>query len=294
MSEGTRAVCSSNLFASLPRPRALDHIADLGFGYVDLWASPLICGHVDVLVDDPAVVRAELEERGLSAASMTVFLSTEQERARALGFAAELDARYVVVEPAPSAAWPETMAELNAGERLLAPPGGTLDAFVTQLLPYAEEAESLGLRVCVEVPHVATVIGTRSELQAFLDHPGSERLGLTFAPPHLALAEDPLLATVEEVADRIDMFYLWNVKPGYQGRRDGRSYGSGEQQLGPDGALPVARAASWLLEHGGDRDYVVAAHGTEGNPDGDAVARFVGRASEQLPEPLRATLRSAR
>lgn len=283
----TRVVCSSNLFASLSRREAFRRIRVLGFRYVDLWASPLICSHVDLISEAPDAVRADLDEAGLQAASLTIFLTTKEERERALDMAQGVRARYLVLEPGPSASWPTMMAGLNAPERLLGAPGQSMRDFLTLLDPFTEEAARRGLRCCLEAPHVATLMADRSGIDEFLRDPLSANYGLTFAPPHLALAEEPLLAVVEHVAPHVSMFYLWNVKRGYVGSKDGRAYGTGAEQLSPDGALDTKGAAERLLALGGDRDYVIAAHGTEGNPDGDAVSHMVAAAIRQLPDGLR-------
>lgn len=282
-----RVVCSSNLFASLPRKEAFARIRALGFRYVDLWASPLICDHVDLLADDPQAVHGDLDEAGLEAASLTIFLTTAEERERALDMAQGVGARYVVVEPGPAASWPTVMTGLDVPERLLSAPGQSTADFLALLDPFAEQAARRGLRCCLEAPHVATLIADLAGIEEFLRDPRSGKYGLTFAPPHLALAGEPLLPVVERVAPHVAMFYLWNTKPGYVGSRDGRAYGTGAEQLSPDGALDTKGAAERLLALGGDRDYVIAAHGTEGNPDGDAVSRMVAAALWQLPDSLR-------
>lgn len=291
MNEG-RVVCSSNLFASFPRRQALELIRDLGFRYVDLWASPPICHHVDLLDDDPDTVRRDLDDFGMSAASLTVFLTTEEERSRSLDLAAGIGARYVVIEPAPSASWPAVMPDLTNPARLLAPPGGSIADFTAQMVSYAEEAAAMGMVACVEAPHVATVISNRDEIAMFLTDARSNPFALTLAPPHLAVAGDSLLDCVEEFADRTEMFYLWNVRPDYQVGVDGRTYGTGRQQLDPDGALPVEESARWLYESGWRRDFVIAAHGTEANTDGEAVSQMVARATRQLPAPLQESLQT--
>lgn len=289
-----RVVCSSNLFASLDRRAAFARIGALGFRYVDLWASPLICGHADLLAEEPASVRADLEDAGLEAASLTVFLLTSEERERSLNMAEGVGARYVVIEPGPAASWPTVMTNLEAPGRLLGDPGQSMTSFLDLIEAYAKEAARRGLRCCLEVPHVATLMPDRAGIDEFLRDPRSAGYGLTFAPPHLALAEEPLVPTVETLAAHIAMFYLWNVKPGYVGSADGRGYGTGAEQLSPDGALDTKGAAQRLLEIGGDRDYVIAAHGTEGNPDGEAVSRMVAAAVRQLPDSLLEQLRSDR
>jgi len=69
-----RLVCSSDLFASLPRAEALGFIARLGFRYVDLWSCPPMCYQLDPLAEEPESVRAELEREGLNASSLSLFL----------------------------------------------------------------------------------------------------------------------------------------------------------------------------------------------------------------------------
>lgn len=286
-----RLACSSNLFASLPRAGALGYVARLGFRFVDLWASPLIAMHADPLREDPSDVRADLEREGLAVSSFTNFLTTHEEKMAGIEFAAALGARSVVFEPGPTADWPRVLANLDTRGRLIGNPGDSLERFLETAVPYVRRAEELGLTIALEVPHVATVVANLADIERLLALGRSPALGLTLAPPHLALAGGDLLETVRAVADRVTIFYFWNVKPGYVGSRDGRAYGTGEQQLAPDGGLDLCGAAEELLATGRPRDYVIAAHGTEKNPDGDDVARMVRASLRQVPEPLLLQLR---
>jgi sugar phosphate isomerase/epimerase len=286
-------VCSSDLFASLTRVEALRLIARLGFRFVDLWACPPMCHHVDPLREKPAAVRAELEREGLSTSSLSIFLTTHEEKMAGIEFAAELGASSVIFEPGPSADWPAVMSDLYAeGDRLIGKPGDTLERFVATAEPYFHRAEELGITIALEVPHVATVVEKLADIERLLTLEDSPALGLTFAPPHLAIAEENLLDAVRRVGHRITTFYLWNVKPGYVGSRDRRNYGPSEQQLGSEGALDLFGASETLLEKGETRDYVIIARGTERNPDGAAIARMVRASLKQVPKPLLQQLRA--
>ncbi len=286
-----RAVCSSNLFASLDRRNAFERISRLGFRYVDLWASPLISAHLQLLDDDMDEVHADLAEAHLQVTSVTGFLLTDEERSQLLPLSAELGSDYVVIEPGPSADWPAVMSNLQAPGRLIGSPDQNLGEYLDIIDPLADEALTLGMKICLEVPHVATVISDRKSIEAFLSDPRSAKYGLTFAPPHLALAEDDLRSTVDQLSDRIDMFYLWNVKPGYRGAVDGRAYGTGSQQLSSRGELDIRSVADRLHKREKPLDFVIAAHGTESNPNGDEVQRMVEDAILQLPEAMQAELR---
>jgi sugar phosphate isomerase/epimerase len=288
---GDRLACSSNLFAILPRPQALRHIARLGFRFVDLWASPPIAMHADPLREDPRDVCHDLEREGLTVSSFTNFLTTHEEKLAGLDFAAALGARSVIFEPGPSAEWPSVMANLDVTGRLIGTPGDSLERFLETAAAYFRRAEQLGLTIALEVPHVATVVANLAHIKRLVALEPSPTLKLTFAPPHLALAGGNLREAVRAVAERVTIFYFWNVKPGYLGSRDGRAYGSGEQQLAPDGALDVHGAAEELLAASGSRDYVIGAHGTEKNPDGDDVARMVRASLRQVPAQLLEQLR---
>ena len=287
-----RLVCSSDLFASLPRAEALRLIARLGFRFVDLWACPPMCYHVDLLEEKPAAVRAELEREGLSVSSLSIFLTTHKEKMAGIECAAELGASSVIFEPGPLIDWPTVMSNLETNGRLIGTPGDTLEEFLTTAQPYFRRAEELGLTVALEVPHVATVIENLADIEHLLSLEHSPALGLTFAPPHLAIAEEDLAEAVRKIGQRITVFYVWNVKQGYIGSRDRRNYGTSEQQLGSDSALDLFGAVQTLLEMGQTRDYVIIARGTERNPDGEAISRMVRTALKQLPEPLLHQLRA--
>lgn len=153
-----RLVCSSDLFASLPRREALEIISSLGFHFVDLWACPPMCYHVDLLEENPAAVRRELERHHLTASSLSLFLTTHAEKMAGIEFAAELGASSVIFEPGPSADWPTVMSDLYAENRLIGKPRDTLEQFLTTVEPYFRRAEELGITVALEVPHVATVV----------------------------------------------------------------------------------------------------------------------------------------
>ncbi len=286
-----RLVCSSDLFASLPRSEALGLIARLGFRYVDLWACPPMCYHLDPLAEEPESVRAELEREGLSVSSLSLFLTTHEEKMAGIEFAVELGASSDIFEPGPSKDWSTVMSDLATEGRLIGNPGDTLEQFLATAQPYFRRAEELDINVALEVPHVATVVENLADIERLLALEHSPSLGLTLAPPHLALAEENLAEAVDRIGHRVMVLYLWNVKPGYVGSRDGRNYGPSEQQLGPDGALDLSGAAKTLLEKAKTRDYVIIARGTERNPDGEAVARMVNAALEQVPTPLLEQLR---
>lgn len=278
--------CATNLWASHSLEKALEHISRLGFGYVDLWASPPIAGHIDLERDTASKVQRLLQNNGLTAAALTLYFTTPEQKARGMEMAAELGAGCVIFEPGPSADFFERMTNLSVRGLTVGVPGEGLDKFAERLWSIVRRAQELGVRVALEVPHVYTVTETLAQVEGLLKLVGSRHLTLTLAPPHVLAHGATVLEAVRRFAPRADIFYLWDVKAGYRHEVDDRAFGSGDEQTPGNGSLRFQEIFAALSACGFHGRYNVKCHGTEGWDDAERVSAVVQRGLQRLEQQL--------
>jgi sugar phosphate isomerase/epimerase len=195
--------CSTLCFARMPRREALDHIADLGFGLVDLgMLRPFTVGenefkalHLDALTaddDEVRTVRDELAERGLRLAAVNAgggYLNLAWERdqgvayvARSIEICRDLGGRVVTIQSGKLLRG----TDWTANARYVAPAVRDL----------ASRAEQAGVELHIEGPHLEMLthdLATTSDFLSLVDHPN---VFVTMDPSHIVVAdEDPVGVT---------------------------------------------------------------------------------------------------
>lgn len=279
-----RICCSSNLYASFDLEVTLRAVSGLGIEYVDLWASPAIAYHVRL---DGEVQRIKnlLERYSLRIVSLTLYYTTPEERMRGFETAAELGAEVVVLEPAPAPGFFEGMSNLQVKGRTLGEPGDTFEEFVDNLTPLLGRASELGIAVALEVPHVYTLVETLPELARLMNAIPDRSLQFTLAPPHILIKNENLDEFVRLAAPRTALFYAWDVRAGYTAR-EGRAFGTGNEQSPGGGGLDFASVFRNLGRSGFSGVIDLKWHGTEGWKDLNAVNRLVASAHEHVRQSL--------
>lgn len=279
-----RICCSSNLYASFDLEVMLRAVSSLGIEYVDLWASPVIAYHVRL---DGEVQRIKdlLKRYDLQVVSLTLYYTTLGEKMRGFETAAELGAKMVVLEPAPAPGFFEGMSNLQVKGRTLGEPGDTFEKFVDNLTPLLRRASELGIAVALEVPHVYTLVETLPELARLMNVIPDQSLQLTLAPPHILIRNGNLDEFVRLAAPRTALFYAWDVREGYTAR-EGRAFGTGEEQSPGGGGLDFASIFRNLNRSGFSGVIDLKWHGTEGWQDLNAVNRVVASAYEHVRRSL--------
>ncbi len=279
--------CATNLWASHSLDTALTHIARLGFGYVDLWASPPIAAHVDLGGDTAGGLRRRLQSDGLAAAALTLYFTTPQQKNRGMEIAADLGARYVIFEPGPTVDFHERMTNLKVQGLTSGVPGEGLEQFAERLWPIVNRAQELGIRIALEVPHVYTVTETLSQVERLRELVNSPHLSWTLAPPHALARGATILEAVRRLGPQTDVFYVWDVKEGYQHQRDDRAFGSGDEQTPGNGSVRFQEVFAALSACGFRGLYDVKCHGTESWDDADRVTTVVERGLRRLEHQLK-------
>jgi inosose dehydratase len=198
--------------ANPPWATVLDQIAASGFRWTEL-------GPVGYLPEDPAVLREEVERRGLAVAGSFLFqpLHLEERREEVLAMAhrtcrliAGVGGRFLVVidlvdpERATTAGRPEAARRL--GER-------DWRSLVEGIEAVARLAsEDHGLRAVLH-PHAGSHVEFEDEIARALDDVDPELVGLCIDSGHAAYAGiDPALL-LERHADRTDYLHLKDVDP---------------------------------------------------------------------------------
>lgn len=279
--------CATNLWASHNLETALQHISNLGFGFVDLWASPAIAGHVDLRADTVDGVKKILKKYDLKPSALTLYFTTPDDKFKGLEWASELGARCIIFEPGPNANFHEKMTNLNVRGLTVGEPGDSLEQFVENLLPFVKRGEELGVNVALEVPHVYTVTESLAQVKDVLTRVTSSAFTLTLAPPHILARGGNILETIKALALRTDIFYLWDVKKGYKYPDDDRAFGGGDEQTPGNGSLNFQEILAALSASGFRGIYDVKCHGTEAWDDADRVAAVVARGLSKLESRLR-------
>jgi sugar phosphate isomerase/epimerase len=195
--------CSTLCFARMPRTEALDHVARLGFGLVDLGMlrrftvgeGPFEALHLDALAADADMVRRvrdELDERDLRLVAVNAgggYLNLAWERDEAVAYVSrsievcrDLGGRVVTIQ---------------SGKLLR---GTDWKANVEYVAPavrrLAGEAEQAGLELHIEGPHLEMLthdLQTTTDFMSMVDH---ENVFVTMDPSHIVVAdEDPVGVT---------------------------------------------------------------------------------------------------
>jgi sugar phosphate isomerase/epimerase len=244
----------------------LREAASLGFRSIDLWSSksPPLAHHLGP-DDDPARVRALLEQYGLRPSALTTYVLPQKEIARRIEFAAQLGIDTVIFD-----------CEAN------------LDEFIGSFLPpLLDLAAGHGIRIAVE-NHLTVKFTddfeaggtTDGELEKWdegiqsiadmkrlldgLDHPN---LGICLAPPHMWAAQESVVEAIEFLAAREKLFfyYVWDIDAGYRRGVDGLNFGPAELQLPrPDGTLDHRALFDTLEKVGYEGVASLKCHGTAG------------------------------
>lgn len=189
--------------------RVLDEIAEAGCTRLEL-------GPVGYLPEDPQVLRAELQARGLTAVGTFVFQpihdprATEQVTAvaaRTCRLIGEMGGAHLVIVDQPS---DERAASAGQGERArrLSAPEST--GYVDRLVRIADQAQEHGIRAVLH-PHAGTYVEFGDEIDAVFARIPAEAMGMCLDTGHLAYAGVDLVDVVHRYADRIEHVHLKDV-----------------------------------------------------------------------------------
>jgi inosose dehydratase len=188
-----------------PWEQVLDEIASSGIGALEL-------GPIGYLPEEPAVLRAALDERGLTAVGSFVFddfhdpsrtgeLTAATERAARAIAAAGGSVLLLIDRPGPVRA-------ATAGRPLDAPRLGAWDAMVDALRRCAAIAEDHGLRPAVH-PHAGSYIEFEDEIERLLDE---SDLDLCLDTGHAAYAGIEADRALVAYAPRVAHVHLKDVR----------------------------------------------------------------------------------
>lgn len=195
--------CSTLCLARMPRAEALNSIAALGFGLVDLGMlrrfnvgeNPFCALHLDALTAGAAEVglaRSELDERKLSLVAVNagggyLNLAWEREEAteyarRSIDICRELGGRVVTIQSGKLLRG----TDWGANARYVAP-------VVRELGSYAEQR---GVELHIEGPHLEMLTHDLRTTSDFLELVGHDNVFVTMDPSHIVVAdEDPVEVT---------------------------------------------------------------------------------------------------
>jgi sugar phosphate isomerase/epimerase len=202
--------CSSLCFARMPRQEALDAIAGMGFGLVDLgMLRPFNVGenefkalHLDALTagaGEVARVRDELAERGLQLVAVNAgggYLNLAWEREegtayveRSIDICRELGGRVVTIQS----------GKLLRGTDWRA----NVDYVAPVFRELADRAEQAGVELHVEGPHLEMLTWNLRTTLDFLDVVGRDNLYVTMDPSHIVVADEDPVEVTRTLAPRI-------------------------------------------------------------------------------------------
>lgn len=271
--------CGTNLFASHPLEIALKEIAARGIKAVDLWASPTLCNHVSPRRDDPEEIRKLLARYDMTAVSLTTFLITDEERFEAMKFAQALGIPLVIWEPAQSVDWHDNMTNLRPESVPFGRIGGSIQDYFAKLREYLVVAETLNLKIGIEVPHRYTLNEYTYQIWRTCQAISDERLGFVIAPPHA----DARGFTANDVLDvigasRASMLYLWDVQKDFTFPESDGAFGAGEQQMPGGGKRDFAGMIRYFKKQGFDGWYNISCHGVEAWTDLDRIRTCLDKA----------------
>jgi inosose dehydratase len=202
--------------ANAPWARVLDEIVVAGYGYVEL-------GPVGYLPEDPRVLRAELERRGLTPTATFVFepLHDPKERSRVLAVARRACAllagcggtHLVVIDHLA----PERMAVAGRPERGRRLTEAEFEELVASIRAVSRVAADHELRAVLH-PHVGTYIEHLDEIARALDALDRDEIGLCIDTGHSAYAGIDPVALYRRYAERTDYLHLKDVDASVRAR----------------------------------------------------------------------------
>ena len=234
---------------------SLKEIADLGYEWVNLWASrdPLpshITGE-----DDPKKVRDLLDKYHLKPSAISAFIMDIDETVKRIEFAGQLGIDTIVFHCA-----------------------AAFDEFTTSFLPpVLAAAKKNGLKVAVEnhitVPSEAGIeeagVDTLAQINRLLTEIDDPSLGICVAPAHLWVLGETISQVITYLMERKKLFfyYAWDISSAYCRGKDGLDFGPAEEQLPrPDGTLDHSVLMKTLKQTGYDGVVSLCCHGTSGWP----------------------------
>jgi len=192
-----------------PWQRVLDEIAEAGCTRLEL-------GPVGYLPEDPDVLRAELQSRGLSAVGTFLFQpindpsATEQVlavAARTCALIGQMGGAHLVNVDQPSVERAASAGQGNVARRLTDPESlGYLD----RLMRIADQAQAHGIRAVLH-PHAGTYVEFGDEIDAVFARIPSEAMGMCLDTGHLAYAGVDPVEVVHRYRDRIEHVHLKDV-----------------------------------------------------------------------------------
>ena len=273
---------SSNLFAQFPRHKAFQFANELGFRFMDLWASPVLANHVDPRTEDPEVVRAEVEKYGVKPICMSIYYATFEEKVDRFRFAGRVGIPYITFAVAPQANYLEKMTGMDIEGRTLTPPGAGWNVFIEVLTELLDAAEESGVRIALQVPHVYTLIETADELKRLRDDLQHPALYFAVSPTHAVARGSKLEEFVDICGDRLAITHLWNVKPDYVAESDDRAWGSPAEQLAVKGFYDLTQLARTMQERDETPYLCVKCHGTESWTDAQEIMSLVRKSTAGL------------
>jgi sugar phosphate isomerase/epimerase len=202
--------CSTLCFARMPRREALDRVAAMGFGLVDLgMLRPFNVGenefkalHLDALTADAgevARVRDELAERNLGLVAVNAgggYLNLAWERDEAVAYVErsieicrDLGGRVVTIQSGKLLRG----TDWKANAEYVAPAVRRL----------ADTAEQAGLELHIEGPHLEMLTWNLRTTLDFLDVVGQDNLHVTMDPSHIVVADEDPVEVTRTLAPRI-------------------------------------------------------------------------------------------
>jgi sugar phosphate isomerase/epimerase len=202
--------CSTLCFARMPRRAALDHIADLGFGLVDLgMLRPFNVGenqfqalHLDALTADAGEVsrvRDELAERNLRLVAVNAgggYLNLAWERDEAIAYVErsieicrDLGGRVVTIQS----------GKLLRGTDWTA----NVEYVAPAIRALADRAEQAGVELHIEGPHLEMLTHDLQTTSDFLTVIGQDNLYVTMDPSHIVVADEDPVEVTRALAPRI-------------------------------------------------------------------------------------------
>jgi sugar phosphate isomerase/epimerase len=195
--------CSTLCFARMPRREALDHVAELGFGLVDLgMLRPFNVGenqfralHLDALTADAGEVsrvRDELAERNLRLVAVNAgggYLNLAWERDEAIAYVErsidicrDLGGRVVTIQSGKLLRG----TDWKANAEYVAPAVRAL----------GDRAEQAGVELHIEGPHLEMLTHNLQTTSDFMSLVGRDNVYVTMDPSHIVVAdEDPVEVT---------------------------------------------------------------------------------------------------
>jgi len=187
---------STSMYPDSPFEVAIDEIAKTGAQAVDLWDTPnypVNC--MDwVWKRRPWMLKEYLSNCGLKLFAFSIYFSPGNEVEERLEWLAEAGGEVAV---------------LGGG----AAQGQPVAEGLKRLLPLAERAEKLGIRIAGE-NHGGSSLNTIAELREFAQLATSPALGIALAPYHVMGNSESVAEAVEAIASKLFFFYAWQRAPG--------------------------------------------------------------------------------